>query len=145
MINTKDDSIGRVSTDVELANYDDLALARRGVIPPEQVRRLTVNGVVDTGATFLVIPEDVARQLGLPIVRRTKVSFADGRSTDRPVAGSVYLSWGGRSDVFSAIVEPGRDSVLLGAIVMEALDLVVDCGRQQLAPRDPEQTTAYIE
>ena len=47
--------------------------------------------------------------------------------------------------MFSAIVEPVRDSVLIGAIVMEELDFLVDCERQQLVPRDPEQIVSEIE
>jgi len=49
--------MGRFSVDVELANFKDLARAEDGLIPPEQVRRVRVRGVVDSGATFLVIPE----------------------------------------------------------------------------------------
>ena len=60
------------------------------------------------------------------------------------VAG-VSLSWGDRSGVFTAVVEPDRDSALIGAIVLDDLDLVVDCGRQTLAPRDPKQIISEIE
>jgi hypothetical protein len=47
--------------------------------------------------------------------------------------------------VFSAIVEPDRDSALIGAIVMEDLDLLVDCVAQRLAPRDPDQIISEVE
>src|SRR5216684_532168 len=49
----KDDTMGRFSVDVELANNDDLALARRGRLATDQVRRVKIRGVVDCGATRL--------------------------------------------------------------------------------------------
>jgi predicted aspartyl protease len=145
MICSKDDSMGRFSVDVELASYEDVILARRGILPPEQARRLSNRGVVDTGAASLIIPEQVARQLGLPVTGRTRVRYADGHRAERELVGGIQLSYGGRSDVFSAIVEPGRDSALIGAIVLEALDLIPDCRNQVLTPRDPHQITSEIE
>ena len=141
----RDDNMGRFSVDVELASYEDLALVRRGVMSPEQVRRLTVRGFVDTGAATLVVPERVARQLDLPVTGQTRVRYADGRRADREMVGGIYLTYGGRSDVFSAIVEPDRDSALIGAIVLEALDLIPDCRNQVLTPRDPHQILSEIE
>ena len=74
-----------------------------------------------------------------------KVRYADGRIAERPVAKHVHLSYGGRDNVFSAVVEPSRESVLIGAIVLETLDFRVDCTEQRLVPRDPKQITAEIE
>ena len=56
--------VGRFSVDVELANNDDLALVRRGLMRPDQVRRATIPGVVDSGAAMLVLPEAVVKRLG---------------------------------------------------------------------------------
>ena len=42
-------------------------------------------------------------------------------------------------------MEPKREDVLIGAIVLEDLDLIVDCVTQTLQPRDPKQYTAEIE
>lgn len=44
-----------------------------------------------------------------------------------------------------AIVEPGRDDALIGAIVLEDLDLLVDCSQQMLRLRDPEKMLAFVE
>ena len=51
----------------------------------------------------------------------------------------------GRKNTFTAIVEPGRADALIGAIVLEALDMVVDCRTQSLHPRDPKHIIAEIE
>jgi predicted aspartyl protease len=145
MVTAKGKPMGRILVDVELANYDDMARAEAGDIPADRVRRLTVSGVVDTGATRLVIPQYVVDRLGLRTTGQSGVRYADGRTADRPVAGAIHLTWGGRSSLFSAIVEPDRDSALIGAIVLEDLDLVVDCQRRILAPRDPKRTIFEAE
>jgi len=145
MICAKDDSMGRFSIDVELANYEDLARAKAGDIAPDLVRRVTLRGVVDTGATRLVIPEATAKRLGVEQAGQASVRYADGRSSQRAMVGGIQLTCLGRSSVFNAVVEPDRDSALIGAIVLEDLDFVVDCSRQTLTPRDPKQIVSEIE
>jgi hypothetical protein len=55
------------------------------------------------------------------------------------------LAFGGRDSVFNAIVEPARESALIGAIVLEDLDFLVDCTGQRLVPRDPKQIVSEAE
>ena len=47
--------------------------------------------------------------------------------------------------IFSAIVEPDRSDALLGAIVMEELDFLVDCISNTVQPRDPNTTISEVE
>ena len=146
MIRNKDDNgMGRFSVEVELANYEDMVLAKRGSLAPDRIRRLKVKGVVDSGAAKLVLPESVVRRLDLPDVDEVGVRYADGRRETRKVAGNIHLTCLGRSDLFSAIVEPGRDDASIGVIVLEALDLIVDCTKQTLVPRDPHHIIAEID
>jgi predicted aspartyl protease len=104
-----------------------------------------MRGVVDTGAARLVLPESVAADLGLEDVGETRVRHADGRVAQRRMAGPVQLSYLGRRGTFTALVEPERESALIGAIVMEDLDLIADCTSQTLQPRDPKQIISEIE
>ncbi len=120
-------TVGRITVEVELANESDVSCAKRGYIEPDSIRRITAKGVVDTGAAMLVIPEPLARTLGLDVTKQTNVSYADGRTARRNVVGPVVFTYLGRSDVFSAVSEPNRETVLIGAIVLEALDLIIDC------------------
>ena len=136
---------GRFSVEFEVANYDDLILMEHGLLPPDQVRRETIQGLVDSGATRLVLPQAVVKRLGLPPGGPILVSYADGRQARRAGAKGVYLKLLGRDGTFSAIVEPRRKTALLGAIVLEELDLLVDCTTQRVVPRDPSGTTAAIE
>jgi predicted aspartyl protease len=137
--------MGRFSIEVELTNHEDLFRAKAGLITPAQVRRVRIRGVVDSGATRLVIPESVAKHLGLESTGTAKVRYADGRSADRNIVKDIHLAYGGRESVFNAIVEPARESALVGAIVMEELDFLVDYVGQRLVPRDPKQIISEIE
>ena len=49
--------MGCFSVEIELANNYDVMDAQRGRIKPEQVRRVKLPGVVDSGATRLVLPK----------------------------------------------------------------------------------------
>ncbi len=137
--------VGRFSVELEVANYGDLTLAQRGLLPPDQVRRETIQGVVDSGATKLVLPEAVVKRLGLPLGDPVNVRYADGRKVRRRGVKGVSVQLLGRDGVFTAICEPKRVTALVGAIVLEDLDLLVDCIAQQIVPRDPSGATYEIE
>jgi predicted aspartyl protease len=139
------DYVGRFSVEFEVANYEDVVKAKSGFLPPEEVRRDRISGMVDTGATRLVLPESVVAALGLPEAGQLTVRFADGRREPKALVGAVQLQIQGRSSVFTAVVEPGRSDALIGAIVLEELDLVPDCTRQALMPRDPRGLFAEID
>lgn len=137
--------VGRISVELQVANYGDMALAERGAIPKDQVRRRTIRAIVDSGATRLVLPEKLVKELGLPIGPKVKVRYADGRTASRKLAEGAYLELLGRHDTFSAVVEPRRETALIGAIVLEDLDLIVDCPHERLVPRDPRGQVHEIE
>jgi clan AA aspartic protease len=145
MILAREPVMGRFSVEVDLSNHKDLFRAEAGLITPEQVRRARVRGVVDSGATRLVIPSSIAQQLGLETAGSTQVRYADGHTAERTIVKDVHLAYGGRESVFNAIVEPARESILIGAIVLEDLDFLIDCGGTRLVPRDPKQIITEIE
>jgi predicted aspartyl protease len=137
--------VGRFSVEFEVANNDDLALMYRGLLPPDQVRRETIQGVVDSGATKLVLPQAVVKRLGLRLGDKIQVRYADGRKVQREGAEGVYVQLLGRHGTFTAVVEPRRKTALVGAIVLEDLDLLVDCVAQRVVPRDPRGAIYEIE
>jgi predicted aspartyl protease len=142
---TKGKKVGRFSVEIEVANNDDLVSAKRGHLDPDQVRRTTIRGVVDCGATRLVLPGRVAKQLGLEVKRKVRVKYANGQRALRPEVAGVHLTLQGRDDVFSAVVEPKRDSAFIGALVLEDLDFLIDCTKMCLYPRDPHHIVNEIE
>ena len=137
--------MGRFSVDLKLTNSEDILLAKNGLLRSDEIRQSTVRGVVDTGATQLVIPAAVAERLGLPETGEMRVRYADRRRETRKVVENIRVELLGRGFNFHAIVEPNRNTALIGAIVLEVLDFVVDCVAQELHPRDPNGIVAEIE
>jgi clan AA aspartic protease len=137
--------MGRFSVDLELANNEDMILASAGHMDSTKVRRARIPAVVDTGAVSLVLPKSVVEQLGLTPAGTVKVRYADQRRARRPKVKNVWLKLLGREEIFSAVVEAKRRDALIGAVVMEQLDLVVDPVSQKLLPRDPRGIIAEIE
>jgi predicted aspartyl protease len=138
-------AMGRFSVEFEVANFGDILQHRQGKLAPEKIRRLSLQGVVDPGATTLVLPDAVAHQLGLTAIGKVRVRYADKRSALRDEVDSVYTIIQGRSSHFKAILEKKRSTALIGAIVLETLDFLVDCGKQRLVPRDPKYVVSEIE
>jgi len=137
--------VGRVTVELLVANYGDLALARRGLLAEDKVRRQTISGIVDSAAARLVLPQGLVTQLGLPLGEKINIRYADGRRVQRLQAEDVYVEILGRHGTFTAIVEPRRRTALIGFIVLGDLDLLVDCLHQRLEPRDPAGPLYEIE
>jgi len=142
---SESEEMGRFSVEVTLTNNEDHALAKANVISMDQVRRARVAGVVDSGAAHLVLPGKVVKQLGSPDAGKVKVRYADHRTGKRQRVSNVLLQLLGREAVFTAIVEPKRETALIGAVVREELDLLVDCTHHTLRPRDPDWIISEIE
>lgn len=140
-----DNGVGRILVQVELTNAEDLIRAKYGSIAPDKVRRLTVEGTVDTGANYLVLSGKMVKDLGLPDSGQTFVRYADRRRGRRRMIENVRVDLLGRHGIFRALVEPKRDSALIGAVVLEDLDLLIDCRTQTLRPRDPKGIIGELE
>ncbi len=102
---------------------------------------------VDTGATLLVLPESTVLHFNFPKIRKEIVKYANEETAEIDIVGGVELEVCGRKGWFEAIVQPGKKYALLGAIVMETLDLIVDPRGLQLYPnpRSPNLPMAEIE
>lgn len=141
----EDSQMGRFSVQIVVANYRDVIQAAPGVAIPQGVKHLVLSGVVDSGAARLVLPQPVVDELRFQGHGETMARYADGRRERRRVVTDVWLQLLGRDGVFSAVVEPGRQDALVGAIVLEELDLLVDCTTQTLRPREPDSILTEIE
>src|SRR5438876_11253514 len=92
MNNEDSADMGRFSVDIEIANNEDLVEVRRGHLDPAKVRRMSISGLVDSGATRLILPQAVAKELGLPVKKnKVKVRYADGRRSMRSEVDEVRL------------------------------------------------------
>jgi predicted aspartyl protease len=141
----KEDAMGRVVVEFKVANNQDLQVVNRGLGSPDQVRWFQLEGVVDTGATHLVLPTDVADRLGFPPGGETLIRYGDHRQATRKIVEEVRVELLGRQGTYRAILEPDRTTALIGTIVLEDLDFVVDCKNQRLQPRDPERIISEMD
>jgi clan AA aspartic protease len=122
--------MGKVMTEITLSNVKDEGLCKAGV--RDEVRQLTVDAVVDTGASTLIINEELQRRLGLEIVGTRRITLADGGKKECGLTEAVTVRWKNRLCACGAVVIPGLQSVLLGAIPLEDMDLVVNPLMQEL-------------
>ena len=113
----------RHTTEVKLINLADLVLAKEGVIPTEEVRRVTVeDALVDTGASRLSLPKPIIEQLGLTPVGRLQSKTANG-NVMRTIYSGVEFTILERSDIIQVTDLPADAPVLVGHIILEKLDL----------------------
>ncbi len=124
--------MGLIYADIELINGDDLALARKHIIGEDEIKRIHVNMLVDTGSVYMCINETVQEQLQLAIVEKRKGQLADGRVVEYDVAGPIEVRFKNRRCVVDAMVIPGDNELLLGAIPLEDMDVVIHPYRREL-------------
>ncbi len=138
-------AMGAVRTQVKLTNAVDDELVRRGMLAPRLLRECEIEGLVDTGAVNLVIPSTIVQQLGLRILSQQLVKYADGRQEAVGVTGPLIIECEGRKTIEDALVT--GDEVLIGQVVLEKLDFLVDCKNQRLIPNpeNPEYPVTYIK
>jgi predicted aspartyl protease len=108
---------------------------------------ISIQAKVDTGATMLVIPQHLADALKFPSMRQQTVKYANEKTENLLVVWAVELEVCGRTGVFEAVVQPNKNYALLGAIPMEALDLIVEPASFGIYPnpRSPQMPMAEIE
>jgi clan AA aspartic protease len=131
--------MGTFKEEITLENITDRGLAHHGYIKEATIRRLTVEATPDTGAWTLVINEDIREKLGLTIQGSVKSSLADGKTSTYPITESVKIQWKDRNTELPAVVVAEAKSVLLGALPLEAMDLIVDPVHKQLAGAHGDQ------
>ena len=124
--------MGLVHADIELINGDDWSDLRRKRIPESEVRRMTVNMNVDSGALMMAINENIQRQLGLEIVEVRRAQLADGTFIELPVTSPIEVRFANRRCTTQAVVLPGSTQPLLGAIPMEDMDVLIHPAKQEL-------------
>jgi hypothetical protein len=98
--------MGLIYTDIEIINGEDIALARRHVIGEEEIKRMHLNLLVDTGSYSSAVECDV--------VSMVEVKFKNRRT------------------ICNAMVLPGDSEPLLGAIPLEDMDVLIHPLRQEL-------------
>jgi clan AA aspartic protease len=124
--------MGLVYADIELINGGDLEMARRSLLDVDEVKRIHVNILVDSGAIMLCINENIQEQLKLPVVEKRKAQLANGHIVECNVVAPVEVRFKNRQTTCRAMVLPDDTEPLLGAIPMEDMDVLIHPQRQEL-------------
>ncbi|MDR1216893.1 MAG: hypothetical protein LBK25_09440 [Treponema sp.] len=124
--------MGEVRTEITLVNLRDAANAQSGFIPKSEVRQLTIDAVVDTGAWTLVINEKTRAKLGLLIEDPAETTLAGGVKIPSGTTEPVRIYWKDRKTTCEAVVLSGEEDVLMGAYPLEGLDLMIHPKTQEV-------------
>lgn len=124
--------MGLVHAEIEIINGGDLEMVRRNLLDQDEVKRMTVTMLVDTGAYNLCINEEIQEQLQLQVVEKRKGMLADGSIREYEVVGPVEIRFKNRRCNVDAMVLPGSSEPLLGAIPLEDMDVIIHPQRQEL-------------
>ena len=92
-----------------------------------------VLGLVDTGATYSVAPAATLAQLGIEPDYTETFALADGSAVELGV-GKAEIELEGRIRDSYVVFGPDRDTVLLGAMTLEAFGLAADARQGRLIP-----------
>jgi hypothetical protein len=111
--------MGLVYADIELINAGDLEMVRRNLMDKDEVKRMYINMLVDSGAYMMAINETIQEQLQLPFIEKRKSIMANGSIEEHDVVGPIVVKFKNRQAVCNAVVLQGNNEPLLGAIPME--------------------------
>jgi predicted aspartyl protease len=126
------ETMGRVMVEATVENLQDLWDAQRGMMPPDQVRRVTVpDALVDTGATLLSLPAGLIQQLGLKSPAKKQVTSSSG-VTETDMYDAVRLTIQGRTCTMDVMEVPDGVPALIGQLPLEHLDFAVDLRNRKL-------------
>ena len=101
--------------------------------PMDQSRFEQIEALVDTGATYTVVPRDVLERLGITPQFRRRFRLADGRVVELDMAVVAIRLEGQTLPTICVFGEEGMDA-LLGAVTLEEFGLGVDPVNQRLVP-----------
>ena len=132
--------MGLIYADIELINGEDIVMARRGYMDRDEIKRIKLNILVDTGSYMLAINENIQSILQLPVTEKKRAQLATGESVWCDVVAPIQILFQNRTSNCSALVLPGDAEPLLGAIPMEDMDVLINPLRQELTvnPESPD-------
>ena len=109
------------------------------------LKPIEVKCLVDTGSTFLCIPQHIATQLEIKELETREATLADGSSYAVPYGGPLKISFENRSCFVGTLIM--GNEVLLGAVPMEDMDLVVQPKLLKLTvnPESPNIARGHVK
>jgi clan AA aspartic protease len=93
----------------------------------------TVDALVDTGASYTVVPNAILQRLRVTAHDHVTFILADGREIQRDV-GRTWIRVGEKSEITLVVFGDDGTEPLLGAYALQGLLLAVDTPNEQLVP-----------
>ena len=139
--------MGPIYAEIELINAGDIALARKNYIDQDEIKRITIDMIVDKSSYHLCINEEIQAQLQLNNIEKRSAYTADNRLIEMDVVGPVIVKFKNRTTSCLAMVLPGNSEPLLGAIPLEDMDVLIHPLRQELIvnPDHPYQAVMTLK
>lgn len=125
--------MGKVIEKVKITNYND------------PTKSIEVEAVIDTGATMVVLPQNIVNELRLKKIRETRVKDANNSTELKSIYGVVTIEIKGRTGNFDVLAEVEGAQPLIGQVVLEILDLVVDPRTRILKPNPASPEMPMME
>ena len=94
---------------------------------------LEVEALVDTGASYTIVPAHLLRELGVSPIDKIGLVLADGRPVEYDI-GEARATINRRSIPTLAVFGEDNARALLGAYTLEGLRLAVDPTNRRLIP-----------
>ncbi|MBI2878162.1 MAG: Retroviral aspartyl protease [Candidatus Rokubacteria bacterium] len=101
--------------------------------PQRPEPQVTLELLVNTGATWTMLPAEVVTRLGLTTTRQRTVTHASGERATYP-AGQVGIQLNGEEVITVFLAGPPGCLALLGTVTLEELGLAPDPVRKTLVP-----------
>lgn len=93
--------------------------------PKDESKFIEDEFLVDSGATFCVVPKPLLDKIGIKPYREEKFVLADGRVVKRKLGEAIFELDGKRAPS-PVVIGKKTDSLLLGTLTLEAMGLVLD-------------------
>lgn len=93
--------------------------------PKDERKFIEKEFLVDSGASFSVVPKPFLDKINIKGYREQKFILADGRTIKRKIGEAIFEFNGHRAPA-PVVIGKKTDSLLLGTITLEAMGLVLD-------------------
>jgi clan AA aspartic protease len=103
-----------------------------GTVTGSNAHSEPVRFLVDSGASYTLLPEKTWRAIGLEPQRNMSFSLADGTIAERKISECFIELPAGKCHTPVVLGEDGDDQPLLGVVTLEELGLVFDPFRREL-------------
>lgn len=105
-----------------------------GTVTGPTGRQREVKFLVDSGASYSLLPCEVWQALEIEPKRMVTFTLADGTTVQRQVSECHIALAGQKGHTPVVLGEPGDDDALLGVVTLENLGLVLDPFKRTLRP-----------